>query len=188
MKRFAALVLALALLCSSAWAIGNEQPAGGQTPGAPQEAPAAPDLQFAPPPEPAPMQPQQMQMPGAVPMQAQYRVQYSPAQLQAAEKKRKTWHIMNCGLMGFQTLLFAFGVLFAAMNRRFGIPMILTWVLTLPFFAIISAMKRPDEAYIEKKPMSRIAHGILFLLLSAAATSAVGGILFAILAGLAGFY
>ena len=53
---------------------------------------------------------------------------------------------------------------------------------------IISAMKRPDEAYLQKKPMSRIAHGILFLLLSAAATSAVGGILFAILAGLAGFY
>ena len=153
----------------------NTAPAEGGFAFAPQDAPIAPDLQFAPPPEPAPMQPQ-------------YRVQYSPAQLQAAEKKRKTWHIMNCGLMGFQTLLFAFGVLFAAMNRRFGIPMILTWVLTLPFFAIISAMKRPDEAYIEKKPMSRIAHGILFLLLSAAATSAVGGILFAILAGLAGFY
>lgn len=169
----------------------NTAPAEGGFAFAPQDVPAAPDLQFAPPPEPAPMQPQQMQMPqqtGAVPMQPQYRVQYSPAQLQAAEKKRKTWHIMNCGLMGFQTLLFAFGVLFAAMNRRFGIPMILTWVLTLPFFAIISAMKRPDEAYIEKKPMSRIAHGILFLLLSAAATSAVGGILFAILAGLVGFY
>ena len=44
MKRFAALVLALALLCSSAWAIGNEQLAGGQTPGAPQEAPPASGL------------------------------------------------------------------------------------------------------------------------------------------------
>ncbi len=151
---------------------------------APQGVPTAPELQFAPPPEHSTNQPQQMQMPLQMAGVVQMQQRYSPAQLQEAEKKRRNWTIMNCGLMGFQALLFAFGVLFASMNKRFGTPMILSWLLTLPFFAIVSAMKRPDEAYIEKKPMSRIVYGILYFLLSTAATATVGSILFAILAGM----
>lgn len=159
-----------------------------------QDAPVAQDMQFAPPPVPAAVpEPLQMQQPDVIPLQPmpqQYRPQFTPMQLQEAEKKRKNWHIMNCGLMGFQTLLFALGLLLAVKGTRFGIPLILTWVLTLPFFVLTSMIKRPDEAYIEKKPfiVNKVGQGFVLLVLSAGVSAAVGAILFAILAGLLGMY
>ena len=68
--------------------------------------------------------------------------------------------------------------------------LILTWVLTLAGFAAISGMTRPEDSYINKKPFSKskFTAAITQLWLSAAISSAVGGILFAILAGLLGMY
>ena len=153
-----------------------------------------PDVQFAQPHAQAAIQPQplQMQQPAALPAQQMQPVmpQYTPAQLQAAQKKRKNWYILNIALTGFQTLLMAFGILFAAKGFRFGVPMILTWVLTTFGFGAISALTRPDSAYLERKPFwkSRFVQGITQFWMGAAISAAVGGILFAILAGLLGMY
>ena len=89
-----------------------------------------------------------------------------------------------------QTMMFALGILFTVKGYRIGVPLILTWVLTLFGFGAVSGMTRPDEAYIEKKPFSknRFLAGITQVWLGAAISSAVGGILFAILAGLLGMY
>lgn len=151
---------------------------------APQDVPQA-AVQFAPPPAQAvvQMQPQQAAMP-AQPYQQQYVVpQYTQEQLQLAEKKRKGWQTMNAAFIGGQTLLFALGLLYASLDLNFGVAMVLSWVLSLPVCGFLSGALRPDDAYLQKKPMfkSRIAQGFIQFLGGAAASAGVGAILFAIL-------
>lgn len=138
---------------------------------------AQPDVQFAQP--TVQMQPSQP---------AQY--MFPPQQLAEAQGKRRNWYLINSAMITAQTLMFALGILFTVKGYRIGVPLILTWVLTLAGFGAVSGMTRPDEAYIEKKPFSknRFLAGITQLWLGAAISSAVGGILFAILAGLLGMY
>ena len=128
----------------------------------------------------------------AAPAQMQQPVQasYAPQQLAEADSKRRNWYYINGALITAQTLMFALGILFTVKGYRIGVPLILTWVLTLAGFAAISGMTRPEDAYINKKPFSKskFTAAITQLWLSAAISSAVGGILFAILAGLLGMY
>ena len=156
-----------------------------------------PDIQFAPPPAQTAVQtqPVQMQQPAALPQvqpaqPVQQMPQYSPAQLQAAQQKRKNWYILNSSLIGFQALMLAFGILFTVMGWRIGVPTILLWVLSLFGFGAISGLSRPDSAYIERKPFwrNRFVQGITQFWMGAAISGAAGGILFAILAGLFGLY
>lgn len=158
---------------------------------------AQPDVQFAPPPVPDLMQMQQpaVQQPAAMPVpvqQEQFMTQqplyYTPDQLRIAQNKRKNWHIMNSALIGLQSLMMAVGILLTESESRFGVPLILTWLLTTFGFGAVSGISRPDDAYIEKKPFckSRFGQGVTQFWMGAAISAVVGGILFAILAGLLG--
>lgn len=140
---------------------------------------AQPDIQFAQPP---------VQMQAAPPQTAQY--MYPPQQLAEAQGKRRNWYLINSAMITAQTLMFALGILFTVKGYRIGVPLILTWVLTLFGFGAVSGLTRPEEAYIDKKPFSKnkFLAGITQLWLGAAISSAVGGILFAIFAGLLGMY
>ncbi len=149
------------------------------------------DVQFSPP--PVQYAPQQVadpaQFTAAAPQQYAAPVpQYDPRVLAEAQQKRKNWYTIVGGLMAFQTLLFAVGVLLASLDINIGVAMILTWVLSLMLFSPFSAAMRPDNAYIEKKPLckSKVGWSILQFLLSASATSAIGAIMFAILYALFG--
>ncbi|MBQ6040992.1 MAG: hypothetical protein IJL32_09495 [Oscillospiraceae bacterium] len=155
----------------------------------------AQDTQFAPPPAQQMQQPMQMQQPDAMPLQQmqtgqmmQQMPQYSPAMLAEAQNKRKNWYVMNSALIGLQTLMLALGILLEESGTRFGVPLILTWVLTLPGFGALSGLFRPDDAYIDRKPYckSKFKQGITQFWMSAAISAGAGGILFAILAGLLG--
>ena len=128
--------------------------------------------------------PMQMQQPQT----AQYL--YPPQQLAEAQNKRRNWYYSNSAMIAAQTLMMALGILFAVRGYRFGVPLILTWVLTLPGFGAVSALTRPDEAYIERKPFwkTRFLQGITQFWMGAAISAAAGGILFAIFAGLLGMY
>ncbi len=150
-------------------------------------------VQFAPPPVQTGMQDPSVfgVQPTAMPMQQMpYSPQamYQPEQLRIAEQKRKNWYGINAAMIGGQTLLFAFGVFYAILGFNVGAAMILTWVLTIPGCGILSALLRPDDAYIDKKPMfkSKIAQGFAQLILGAATSSAVGAIIGAILNALFG--
>ena len=152
-------------------------------------------VQFAPPPAQSAVQyaPQQTQDPSVFSQSAQQPYaapvqQYHPQVLADAKQKRKNWYTINCAFMAFQTLLFAVGSLLASLDVNVGVALILTWLLSLMLFAGISAAVRPDDAYIDKKPVckSKVAWGIMQFLLSAMATSAIGAILFAILYALFG--
>lgn len=144
------------------------------------------NMQFAPP--PMPMQAQ----PTAMPMQqtgaAQYL--YSPQQLAEAQNKRKNWYLTNSAMVASQSLMLALGILLTVQGSRLGVPLILTWVLTLPGCGAVSGLTRPDSAYIDKKPFNKtkFGAGITQFWMGAAISGAVGGILFAILAGLFGLY
>ena len=80
---------------------------------------------------------------------------YPQQQLAEAQNKRKNWHFINSSMIVAQTMMFALGILFTVKGYRIGVPLILTWVLTLFGFGAVSGLTRPDEAYIEKKPFSR---------------------------------
>ncbi len=156
---------------------------------------AQPNVQFAPPPaQMTPqIQPQTAPMPVPQMQQGQFVMQtpqVSPAVLAEAQSKRRNWYLINTALIAAQTLMMALGILFTVFGLRIGVPLILAWVLTLPGFGALSALTRPDHAYIDKKPFSKskFGQGITQLWLGAAISSAVGGILFAIIAGLLGLY
>ena len=180
---------------------GNEMsmPADAGFAFAPQEMQAEPDpqfgqdLQFAQP-SAQPLQFQQTaaaNLPQVQPNQAAMQMpQYSPAMLAAAQQKRKTWHILNASLMGVQAFMMAFGILFATKGFRIGVPLILLWVLSTFGFGLISGMNRPDEAYIDQKPFNKtkFGAGVTQFWMGTAISAAVGGILFAMLAGLLGMY
>ena len=167
-------------------------PADGGFAYAPMEAQQS-AVQFAPPPVQNDMQDRSVfgVQPTAMPTQQMpYSPQamYQPEQLRIAEQKRKNWYGINAAMIGGQTLLFAFGVFYAILGFNVGTAMILTWVLTIPGCGILSALLRPDDAYIDKKPMfkSKIVQGFAQLILGAATSSAVGAIIGAILNALFG--
>lgn len=143
-------------------------------------------MEFAPPPMPLQAQP------NAMPMQQTGAAQYlhSPQQLAEAQNKRKNWYLTNSAMVASQSLMLAAGILLTVQGSRFGVPLILTWVLTLPGCGAVSGLTRPDSAYIDKKPFNKtkFGAGITQFWLGAAISGAVGGILFAILAGLFGLY
>lgn len=151
-------------------------------------------VQFAPPPAQTPMQDQSVfgVQPSAMPAQQYqpqyYAPQYTQEQLHVAQQKRTNWYYTNAAMIGGQTLLFAFGTFLAALGSSIGTAMILTWVLSLPGCGILSALLRPDDAYIAKKPLfkHKLVHGFAQFLFGAAVSSAVGGILCAILYSLFG--
>ncbi|HBI85436.1 MAG TPA: hypothetical protein DDX71_03985 [Ruminococcus sp.] len=157
------------------------------------------DVQFAPPPaqavppmlqKPAQAYPQAVQpaaMPAPQMQQGQFAMQqpqYSQAQLAQAHKKRRSWKIMNWSMIGIQALTLALGIFMDEVSTSLSVPMILTWLLSQPACGVISAMMRPDDAYLEKKPPSRVAQGFLQALLGLSISAPVGGILFAIIEAL----
>ena len=145
-------------------------------------------VQFAPPPAQTAMQMQPQAMPAQQYQPQYYAPQYTQEQLLAAQQKRTNWYYTNAAMIGGQTLLFAFGVFLAILGSSIGTAMILTWVLSIPGCGLLSALLRPDNAYLEKKPMfkGRIAQGFAQLILGAATSAAVGAIVGAILYSLFG--
>ena len=63
-----------------------------------------------------------------------------------------------------------------------GQRLIMGWLLTLPVSGFFSGFLRPDDAYIDKKPMfkSKITQGIAHFLLSIPVSAIAGCILYAI--------
>ena len=87
------------------------------------------DLEFA---EPEFVQPDiGLAAPAQMQMQQPVQASYSPQQLAEADSKRRNWYYINGALITAQTLMFALGILFTVKGYRIGVPLILTWVLTL---------------------------------------------------------
>lgn len=109
--------------------------------------------------------------------------QYRPEQLQAAQKKRRSWYMLNAAMIAVQTLVLALGIFCDDNGYDIGVPMVLGWLLSQPICGFISGMLRPDEAYLEKKPVfrSRVLQAFMHTVMSLPASAAMGGILFAIL-------
>lgn len=142
---------------------------------------AAQNTQFAPPPA---------QLPSAYAGQqispvryAQPERQYSQAELAAARKKRSQWHLMNTAMFLIQAAVLTGAVCLSDYVSDYGIPAMLGWLLSLPVCGALSALMRPDEAYIEKKPMfrSKLLQGIMHFLVSLPASAVLGGMMYAIL-------
>ncbi len=151
----------------------------------------AQDVQFAQPPV-------QMQQPDvfAAPqinpaqfinpaMQYQQPVQqFPPQQIEAAKKKRRQWHFLNLGMLAVQTIVMLIAIsLIDYIYDEMGALLIGAWLLSLPICAIISGAMRPDEAYIDRKPLfrSKSMQSLMHFLISLPATAAIAGILFAIM-------
>ena len=146
---------------------------------------AAENMQFAPPPvQQAPMQqPQIYAAPQANPAQFRTTMPYTPAQLSEAMKKRGRWYFLNIALLVIPTVVLALGIGLEEFGSDLGVPLILSWLLAQPLGGILSGTMRPDEAYIDKKPLfkHRSAQGFMHFLLSLPTTAAAGGILFAVI-------
>lgn len=128
---------------------------------------------------PIPAQPVQQVNP------AQFRtpMPYTPAQLSEAMKKRGRWYFLNVALLAIPTLVLALGIGLEEFGSDLGVPLILSWLLAQPLGGILSGTMRPDEAYIDKKPLfkHRSTQGFMHFILSLPATAAAGGILFAVI-------
>ena len=146
---------------------------------------AAENMQFAPPPvQQAPMQqPQIYAAPQANPAQFRTTMPYTPAQLSEAMKKRGRWYFLNVALLVIPTLVLALGIGLEEFGSDLGVPLILSWLLAQPLGGILSGTMRPDEAYIDKKPLfkHRSTQGFMHFLLSLPATAASAGILYALM-------
>ena len=146
---------------------------------------AAENLQFAPPPvQQAPMQqPQIYAAPQANPAQFRTTMPYTPAQLSEAMKKRGRWYFLNIALLVIPTLVLALGIGLEEFGSDLGVPLILSWLLAQPLGGILSGTMRPDEAYIDKKPLfkHRSTQGFMHFILSLPATAASAGILYALM-------
>lgn len=160
----------------------------------------AQDVQYAPPPAQAAVQQMQdpflqraaMQQQAAMPMPQQnimpmqpaaYAPQYTPAQLDQAAKKRRSWHFMNVAMVAVQALVFGLGIFLTDYNEDIGVPMILGWLMSLPVCGFISGVMRPDQAYLDKKPMfkSKVVQGIMQFIIGAASSTIGAAILYTIL-------
>lgn len=142
-------------------------------------------MQFAPPPMPqqnmyaAPqMNPAQF----AAPVQQRY---YSEAELRAARKRCNQWRLLNLGMIAAQTLVMAFGIALVDYFYEDGLGglMVIAWLFSLPVCGVLSGAVRPDDAYIDQKPLfkKKWVQSIMHFLLSIPASAAAGGILYAIL-------
>ena len=123
--------------------------------------------------------------------QMQYR-QYSQADLQKAQKRRRQWHILNVTMIAVQALVltFAIGLADYFFEDDLGVMLILAWLFSQPVCAILSGAMRPDDAYIDRKPLFRkkLVQTIIHFLISLPASAAAGGIIYAILRILADIY
>lgn len=150
-----------------------------------QNMPPAENMQFAPPPvQQAPMQqPQIYAAPQANPAQFRTPMPYTPAQLSEAMKKRGRWYFLNIALLVIPTLVLALGIGLEEFGSDLGVPLILSWLLAQPLGGILSGTMRPDEAYIDKKPLfkHRSTQGFMHFILSLPATAASAGILYALM-------
>ena len=149
---------------------------------------AAEQVQLAQPPvqqvSPAPqMNPAAFQYPPASARQPVQ--QFSPEQLAEGSKKRGFWYAMNIGMLLLQSLVLTFGIGLADYfyRERLGTLVILAWLLSIPVWAVFSALIRPDEAYLTGKPLlqNKKAQAVMHALVSIPATAAASGILYAFL-------
>ena len=152
----------------------------------------AQDVQFAEPQvqfqQPVMQQPDVFAVPQTDPAQfaapPQYR-QYPQETLQTARKRRGQWHFLNLAMIAIQAviLFFALSVIDFFYEDDIAVLMILAWLLSQPVCAILSGVTRPDDAYIEQKPLfkSKLVQSIVHFMLSLPASAAAGGILFVIL-------
>lgn len=155
------------------------------------------NMQFAQPPvqQPVMQQPNVFAAPQMNPAQyaaqMQYR-QYSQADLQMAQKRRRQWHILNITMIAVQALVltFAIGLVDYFFEDDLGVMLILAWLFSQPVCAILSGAMRPDDAYIDRKPLFRkkLVQTIIHFLISLPASAAAGGIFYAILRIIAGIY
>lgn len=131
----------------------------------------------APQVNPAQFVPQQMN-----PAQFAPPPQYSPAELAAAKKKRGQWYILNAALYIIPAIVLALGVAFDDFGSDLGVPMILGWLCAQPICGLLSGLLRPDDAYIDKKPLfkHRSIQGLMHFIASFPATAIGGAILYAI--------
>ena len=121
--------------------------------------------------EPPPVQPVPVQIQhGPVMQQAQFTTEpvmqqplYSPEQLRAAEKRRKSWHFLNTVMLLLQTGLFAASFFLNEKRNDFGVALLFAWMLSIPVFSLLSPLLRPDSAYLDRRPLiqSKIVHYIL---------------------------
>lgn len=159
-----------------------------------QDVQFAADVQFAPPPaqqvQPV-QQVQPQQDPAAAYMYPPFSEpkpvrQYPPEQLAEASKKRGFWYAMNIGMLLVQTLILTFGIGLADYfyRERLGVLVILAWLVSVPVWAVFSALIRPDEAYLNSGPIlnSKKAQAVMHALLSLPATAVLSGVLYAFLA------
>lgn len=106
--------------------------------------------------QPAPQTPQPSAMPfpqtqSAAPVQPVH----APETLKLAKKKRRDWRILNAVMYAVQSVALALGVyLHENDSDAFIFPM-LGWIGSLLGFSVLSAMLRPDAAYLEKPPFCR---------------------------------
>ena len=153
----------------------------------------AQDMQFAPPPvQPVPddeqthsqflqksvplpelqIQPEQFASTGP---------QYTPEQLAQAKKKRRFWHILNIAMPVIQAIVLSVGTAMYVANKNqvLGLMLISAYRLSTPVCGILSGLLRPDDAYLEKKPLfkTRVAQGTMQFVLGTIASAIASGIL-----------
>ena len=133
----------------------------------------AQDMQFAPPPVQDVEQIQTQFLQDTLPLQelqiqpeqfAATDPQYTQEQLAQAKKKRRCWHFMNIAMPVIQAILLSVGsTSYVFHNNNYSLMLIEIWRISVPVCGILSGLLRPDNAYLEKKPMfkSRIAQGIM---------------------------
>lgn len=146
----------------------------------------AQDMQFAPP--PAQRMPQMQQADRYAPAMhtdpAQFAVPAAQTpDLQKASKKKLRWYLLNAAMLAILTITVGISVTLLEHYRgQQGQRLIMGWLLTLPVSGFFSGFLRPDDAYIDKKPMfkSKITQGIAHFLLSIPVSAVAGCILYAI--------
>ena len=105
--------------------------------------------------------------------------QYPPEQLAEASKKRGFWYAKNIAALLLQTLMLSFGIVLSDYfyRERLGTLVILAWLVSVPLWAVISALIRPDEAYLNRTPLliSKKAQAVMHALLSVPAAALLSG-------------
>ena len=142
----------------------------------------AQDVQFAPPPVQQAERAKQdnpaayMYPPFSEPKPVR---QYPPEQLAEASKKRGFWYAKNIAALLLQTLMLSCGIVTADYfyRERLGTLVILAWLVSVPLWAVISALIRPDEAYLNRTPLliSKKAQAVMHALLSVPAAAMLSG-------------
>lgn len=94
-------------------------------------------------------------------------------------KKRGFWYAKNIAVLLLQTLMLSFGIVTADYfyRERLGTLVILAWLVSVPLWAVISALIRPDEAYLNRTPLpiSKKAQAVMHALLSVPAAAMLSG-------------